>query len=756
MPLKSLHQPASLALAASLFLSAAPGRAQTTPTPAAGEPTVTLDVFTVQAARDSGYQIQQSNSGTRFAIDQKNNPFTVDVLGEAFLQDLKPTNFVDAIYYTTGMQALSFFTDDTPFIISRGFQNSVYLRDGVRHTSAVDMAGFERMEAVKGPSSVLFGLTAPGGMVNFVSKKPLANRHTTVRQVFGSWNTIDTLVDTGGPLNDDKSIRYRLPLHYYNSDRDRQYAHSERIYAAPVVSWNIFPQTRLELSGEFLKVNETPLGNTPIFSDAGVLDPNRAPGTFTVLPASDRLIGDGFVQVPDDFSVMGPYNFFHDRVSAVNVKVEHTFNSTFQLRSVSAFFKRNWETFLPNRGRAALSWALPGTAFWPRDHLNNTLADSNFQENLDLVGRFATLGGTLTAIAGYEMRDEFNTLVSKATSAGLGNAAPSWDILNPATWNRLDTPYSALKPSGSQATRFKSNSYSLMTQLETLDSRLFVIAGVRKDETKSTFTNRFVASPTPVTKEPGKTTYQVGAMYRVTKSLGIYGNTSTSFLPYGSNTLAKRQDQSPYYPDPTSGRGSEVGLKHELLDGKFQHSLAFYQIRQSNIIANQVGPDPTDNSKQISWQTQSGLQRSRGVEYSFNAAPTSAYTVFGGYAYNDAIVESDSGNPTQVGRTLPSMYRHKVDIYNRYTFQLAGKSSFYVGAGYVWLSGAPFSLADTQYEFVVNKTHLVNLLLGYNFEVGKYQWNAAVNVDNALDKRWFPGSQKAERRNIRASLEVKF
>src|SRR5262249_23544683 len=159
------------------------------PAPAAGETVFKLDAFTVHSDGDRGYQSAESISGTRFAISQKNNPFNVQVLGTQFLDEIKPVNYFDAIYYTTGMTGATFFADDTPSVISRGFSNSIFLRDGVRHVGATDPTGFDRVEAVSGPSSVLFGLTAPGGMVNFVSKKPLATRLFSLTQTFGSWNT---------------------------------------------------------------------------------------------------------------------------------------------------------------------------------------------------------------------------------------------------------------------------------------------------------------------------------------------------------------------------------------------------------------------------------------------------------------------------------------------------------------------------------------------------------------------------------------
>ncbi|HRQ90043.1 MAG TPA: TonB-dependent receptor plug domain-containing protein, partial [Bacteroidia bacterium] len=94
-------------------------------------------------------------------------------------------NVNEALAYTAGVfsepSGIDLKKDDVSI---RGFSastwgNSNYL-DGLRmplsmqfDASSLDVFGFESVEVVKGPSSVLFGQISPGGLVNRTSKRPL-------------------------------------------------------------------------------------------------------------------------------------------------------------------------------------------------------------------------------------------------------------------------------------------------------------------------------------------------------------------------------------------------------------------------------------------------------------------------------------------------------------------------------------------------------------------------------------------------------
>lgn len=726
----SVFQPRRVLLlsAVTLGLSA---QAQTATAPAsrpsATDETVLLDVFTVSSAGDKGYQSAQSISGTRFVTELKNAPFSVEVLPQAFLQEIKPTKYQDILNHSVGTIALTAFTDDNTTLYSRGFATALVLRDGVRRTGLFNPVSLERVEVLKGPTSVLFGITNPGGTVNVVSKKPTATAQSVFRQTIGRFDTSISEVDLGGPLSSDKKVLYRMPASYTTTDRHMRNAKKREFATAPVFAWQIAPLTKAEVSFDYVRTNGQPLGATPAIVDG---------------PDAQRR----FYPLPRGFSGVTSAHFENMSAALGSLVLQHGFDRHWTLRSNTAFFKRYFDTFIPVRG-ATQSLAVPAFPYF-RDSQWRTWTDRNFQENLDLVGSFNTLGGKLTAIAGVEIRDDYNTFIFRA-----GTPPPNWQLPDPSTWNYNDTSVSQMvfNPAASTTTKFEALAYSLMAQLETLNDRLFVVGGVRHDTTETNF--RRLSAGTTDRYEPKKTSFQLGTLFRFHPSFGVYANTATGFLPVAATLLDI--DQRPFSAKPITSKSYEVGLKHELLGGRFQHSLAAYEITQENIVITLVVGAGTTTT--YSYNAQSGEQRSRGFEYSFNAALTDRFAFFGGYARTDAKVTSDAQNPQTIGRTLGGSFKDKFNIYGRYAFSVDAQSKLSVSAGYAHYGPAPYGLSNAVYPLQTLDVGLASFIVDYSTKLGGSRWNFAVNVDNAFDQRYYSNlNYEGEPRNVRFSAEVRF
>lgn len=691
------------------------------------EEPVVLDVFVVSDAADEGYQSSQSISGTRFVTDLKNTPFSVEVLPAEFLQEIKPSKFQDVLNHSVGTLALTAFTDDNTNIHSRGFVTSLVLRDGVRRTGQFNPVGTERVEILKGPTSVLFGITNPGGTVNLLAKKPLAVTRSSLQQTVGRWDTFKTEIDLGGPLSADKSVRYRLPASYTTTDRYLRNSGKQEFATAPVFSWQISPQTKVEVALDHVKSSGQPLGPTPAIIDG---------------PDAGR----SYYPLPRGFSGVTPAHFEGMSATLGTLLVQHNINRTWTLRSNTAFYRRQFDTFIPVRG-ATQSLSVPPFQY-PRDSQWRTLTDKNFQENLDLVGVFDSRIGKLTAIAGLELRDDYNQFIFRN-----GLAPASWLLTDPTTWNYGDTSVATMSmvPASSTRTKFQATAWSAMGQLETLEGRLFLVGGVRRDSTETDFT-RLNGTPTQHF-EPAETSFQLGALYRVNPAWAIYANTSTGFQPVTS-TLLDINNQ-PFAAVPITSKAYEVGIKHELFGGKFRHSLAAYEITQENIVITLVIGAGTPQV--FSYNAQSGEQRSRGFEYSFNAALSENFAFFGGYSYTDAVVTSDNQNPQTVGRTLAGSFKDKVNIFGRYSFKRGGLDGLSIAAGAAYYGPAPYGLSNAVYPIQTMDVTLATLVLDYTKTIGAYRWNFSLNVDNALDERYYSNlNYEGEPRNIRLTVGVKF
>ncbi len=118
--------------------------------------------------------------------------------------------------------------------------------------SITDVANIDRIEVLKGPASVLFGQAEPGGIINIITKQPLSEPYYSVSFSAGNFDSYRPTIDLSGPLNEDKSLLYRLNLAYQNSDSFRDFNSTERILIAPTLKWEISDRTILNLDFEYL------------------------------------------------------------------------------------------------------------------------------------------------------------------------------------------------------------------------------------------------------------------------------------------------------------------------------------------------------------------------------------------------------------------------------------------------------------------------------------------------------------------------
>ncbi|MBK8814224.1 MAG: TonB-dependent receptor plug domain-containing protein [Methylococcaceae bacterium] len=133
----------------------------------------------------------------------------------------------------------------------RGFDSfpaSVY-RDGMRlvFSGQTDLAAIERVEVLKGPAAILYGRIEPGGLINQVGKQPLANPFYALQQQFGSFDFYRTTLDATGPINSEKSLKYRFNLAFETANSFQEFINNERVVAAPVLRWDISPATQVTL-----------------------------------------------------------------------------------------------------------------------------------------------------------------------------------------------------------------------------------------------------------------------------------------------------------------------------------------------------------------------------------------------------------------------------------------------------------------------------------------------------------------------------
>lgn len=215
---------------------------------------------------------------------------------------------------------------------------------------------------------------------------------------------------------------------------------------------------------------------------------------------------------------------------------------------------------------------------------------------------------------------------------------------------------------------------------------------------------------------------RVGVTYELLPDVALYANYSESFDPQWFSTNAAGKPV-----DPETGENFEVGLKTALLDGRFNSLLALYQLTRQNVAtANLSTPDPFDS-------VVSGEQRSRGVEWENALQLSPGWDLTFAYTYNDAEITKDNTLP--VGARLQGVPEHAFSAWTKYTLQHGPLKGLGFGLGGRYYTEQE---GDSTYSnpFKLPAYGVMDAAVYYERDSLRLQ----VNINNALDERYFVGS----------------
>src|SRR4051812_15967710 len=164
--------------------------AQTTVAPTPEKDTVLLDAFKVSSTSTVGYRADKTISGTLIATDVMSMPASVQVITPELMQDMGTRRVEDSVRFVSGVglsarnEGANGGTRGENFVI-RGFATSQLLRNGIRMQGITNAVNIDRVEILKGPSSIFFGAADPGGVVNVITKQPLSKQFGELEVDYG-------------------------------------------------------------------------------------------------------------------------------------------------------------------------------------------------------------------------------------------------------------------------------------------------------------------------------------------------------------------------------------------------------------------------------------------------------------------------------------------------------------------------------------------------------------------------------------------
>lgn len=594
----------------------------------------------------------KSSTGSRLGLDIRETPATLDVLTqERFLErGLRTSN--EALNSAPGVTAYD--PGGSPGTVSmRGFGgNAVSLNyDGVHQPSTMvsrnyDSFAFDRIEVLKGPSSVLYGEGALGGAINLVPKRPeFGPAAFQALAQYGSRKTFRVAGDANIALNDDFAVRALVS--YAGSDGHIDRAEKESLTANLGLTWRPSDRLTVFLGVEhFWNTDTATYWGSPLVSRAVARDPSDAVSTASGL-VFDKAIRRNNYQY-DDALVRGDSTWVRSQITwKINdvwtLKNDLSYNNGDRLWSDAEGYSFNAATRQVNRGAVYIRNPLD---FWNERVMLSSDGKIGGRRNRFLIG--AEHGENRHhSIRGFG----FNSTVDPY------NLVPG---LFPSTNPPIDFAPLAGSTSEDSGSKIITDGIFGENAFNVSEDWLVVVGGryerMQLDRDilsyKTNATTRFERTYKPFS-------FRLGTVYSVLPKTQIYAQYNQASVAVGTLVLISLANSN---FELTKGKSAEVGLKSTFWNDRVNATVSGYWIEQSNIITR----DPTNPNVQI----QGGTQSSRGIEVAVAAAITPQFRLDANAALVNARYDDlrEAGGVNRAGNSPNNVPAQIYNLFASYRF----------------------------------------------------------------------------------------
>ena len=704
------------------------------------EETSNLQEVEIIGRKEEGYKNTSTFIGSKTQTNIKDLPQSVSYVTKELILDQGLMRVGETVKNFSGVSQFTFYDD----ITIRGFRinggSNTQLVNGMRSTSGFwkqPLINYlERVEVLKGPSSALFGNASPGGVVNRVTKKPLDINRNSLSFSIGSFNNFRALADFTGPVNESKTLLYRLNLGYEDAQNFRDLQFDKNVVVAPSLSFIPSDKTRVNLDLVFNNSSsrldrgqstfENDLYSTPITRSLNTANDYLKEQTYTITTSLNH-------QISKDIS----FNASYMKTGYNEDLTEHRSSNSYAVdgegNNIGTMVGR--QVFIRKRSR----------------FVDNLSAYFNIQKT---TGKFAH-----KLVVGYDYAQE--TLPaggSQLTANGYRNASNTGSITryNPANKEAYlldangnpipNVPHFDLEdPIGSQTmqdmskyfyaqrsydpTLYHLNGFYVQDQITF--GKLEAMIGLRY-EVYSDFENYKKDNEQKVNQNA--LLPRLGLVFKANENINLYGTYVEGYNPQTASSISNPNAGGPF--DPLISSMVEFGMKSDWFNKRLELTTGIYQIDQKNTLY-QV-PGETDLLQQI------GKETAKGIEFDVTGRILMNWSVMASYAYNVAEI-TESPNEVDLGRQKPNAPKHQGNLWTKYEFDQGKLSGLGIGLGANFVTERNLSLNDTQ---TIPGYAVSNAALYYTTGNVRLQ----ININNLTDKthwvggydylRLFPGAPR--------------
>lgn len=634
-----------------------------------------------------GYVANRTLTGVKTSTPLRQIPQSVAVVGAEQIRDQKPATFDQIFRYTPGVLGEQFGGDTrNDWFILRGFraQQDAFFLDGLSLFSTafatwkLQPFALERVEVLRGPSSVLYGGGSPGGIVNAVSKLPTAEPvryiETGINNFGNGYLTFD-FGDRAVLPPGSGTLDYRFAGVVKGGGTQVDFTQDNSYYLAPSFTYRPDADTRFTLLAQVS--HDQTNGN------------NWLPyvGSVTSAPFG-RISSKLFTSEPGQ-------DFVRRDQAMIGYQFEHDFSNGLTFRQNARYAKVNVNIN---------SYIGAG---WDGPPANATLARYRFlandsaalgQVDNQLEGRFNTGFVSHKVLFGVDYK---NYRIDDWQASGF--PAGSLNVLSPVYEN-----YVPVSPPYLNRVLEQQQLGAYLQDQMTIDRLTLVLSG--RNDTVST--QQFDRQGPFKSRESSAATGRAGAMYDLGFGISPYVSYATGFNPVIGTTATGA------FFTPEESKQIEAGVKWEPVGSNTRIDVAWFDLRKTNALT----VDPTN----VFFQVQNGEVTSRGVEASIVSNVTPELKLVGQVTGYDLFISQDP-NVALLGKRPVAIPTFFASIWGDYTFQSGPLAGFGFGGGIRYVGE---SFADQANTMVVPERTLYDAAVHYEYK----QWRAALNVTNLTDK----------------------
>ena len=715
-----------------------------------------LPTVDVMGRREQSYKNSISFVGTKTATALKDVPQSIAYVTKELILDQGAITVNDVVRNMSGVNPYSFYND---FSI-RGFRatgnrNSGNLVNGMRTQTSLwrqsSLANIERVEVIKGPASALFGNAAPGGVINRVTKKPLDVARQSVTLTTGSFGTTRAYTDLTGPLNDKKTLLYRLNLGYENTDGFRYLQGLTSYIVAPSFTYRMSEQTQLNIDMTYVNHQGKLDRGVAVFGDGSLFS---RPISSTLSAANDYLrensVNLSFAlshRLAQGLLFNSTYLFSsydedlleHSQDNAFVKKADGKDNPSLVLMRVT----QRQRHFRNNNFNNYLTWDVTTGAMKHKllvgyDHFNTRLLPGS--SYIEAGGYLLRNGGTAKT---FNVKKSSDYLLDENKNPRTN--VPAFD-LNSSVGNRYQdiSKYiyesKDVKPSDQY-----TNGVYLQEQLTwhkfqmLLGARMEWFTDVTQNKNGSeSKTHQHAFTP------------RVGLVYSVVPSTNVYATWIRGFEPQSVAVQSNPGSGGPF--DPVESELWEIGAKGEYLNKRLSVTTALFSLRQKNTLYNAGVSGQPDLMVPI------GEELSRGVEFDVSGRILPYWSIMANYAFNVAEISKAPEGTKDLNLQRPGTPRHSANLWTKFIVPAGMLRNLGIGIGLNGVSERKGQVGRRENVVAYPGYALLNLALYYKVQEVQVQ----VNLNNALNKQYyisgydrlrsFPGAP----RNINLTINYRF